>query len=120
MPILLILSQLRARHINPAGELAAHSEAVSTFIAHGIRHIFGTITSASRKEIILDLEQHNLPLWCGCPYEGFESCGAGRRISGRLSEPDSAATPCGWRWICFGNRPWLIGSNYVCGLGKQS
>lgn len=45
--------QLRARHINPAGELAAYSEAVSTFIAHGIRHIFGTITSASRKEIIL-------------------------------------------------------------------
>ena len=44
--------QLRARHINPAGELAAYSEAVSTFIAHGIRHIFGTITSASRKEII--------------------------------------------------------------------
>ena len=62
------------RYINPAGELAAYSEAVSTFIAHGIRHIFGTITSASRKEIILDLEQHNLLLWYGCPYEGSESC----------------------------------------------
>ena len=47
----------------PAGELAAYSEAVSTFIAHGIRHIFGTITSASRKEIIPD--RSSITCCCG-------------------------------------------------------
>ncbi len=105
--------QLRARHINPAGELAAYSEAVSTFIAHGIRHIFGTITSASRKEIIPDLEQHNLLLWYGCPYEGFESCEQVVYLGGC---PNQTLLPLLRLALdMFGNRSWLIGSNYVWG-----
>ncbi len=90
--------QLRARHINPAGELAAYSEAVSTFIAHGIRHIFGTITSASRKEIIPDLEQHNLLLWYGCPYEGSRA--ASRSYIWAVVRTRLCCHSCGWRWIC--------------------
>lgn len=105
--------QLRARHINPAGELAAYGEAVSDFIDRGIRHIFGTITSASRKEIIPDLEQHNLLLWYGCPYEGFESCEQVVYLGGC---PNQTLLPLLRLALdTFGTRAWLTGSNYVWG-----
>ncbi len=86
---------------------------MSTFIAHGIRHIFGTITSASRKEIIPDSEQHNLLLWYGCPYEGFESCEQVVYLGGC---PNQTLLPLLRLALdMFGNRSWLIGSNYVWG-----
>lgn len=105
--------QLQARHINPAGNLAAYSEAVSHFIAAGIHHIFGTITSASRKEIIPDLEQHNLLLWYGCPYEGFESSEQVIYLGGC---PNQTLIPLLRLALeTMGQRAWLIGSNYVWG-----
>lgn len=105
--------QLQARHINPAGDLAAYSEAVNTFIDQGIRHIFGTITSASRKEIIPDLEQHNLLLWYGCPYEGFESSEQVVYLGGC---PNQTLLPLLRLALnTLGQRAWLTGSNYVWG-----
>lgn len=105
--------QLQAQHINPAGNLADYSEAVSEFIAAGIQHIFGTITSASRKEIIPDLEQYNLLLWYGCPYEGFESSEQVIYLGGC---PNQTLLPLLRLALeTIGQRAWLIGSNYVWG-----
>ncbi|MGE0972092.1 transporter substrate-binding protein [Klebsiella sp. WOUb02] len=105
--------QIQARHINPAGDLAAYGEAVCSFIDQGIRHIFGTITSASRKEIIPDLEQHNLLLWYGSPYEGFESCEQVVYLGGC---PNQTLLPLLRLALeTFGTRAWLAGSNYVWG-----
>ncbi|MDX8101049.1 transporter substrate-binding protein [Pseudomonas aeruginosa] len=63
--------QLAATHCNPRGELSRYGEATAALMQQGVRHLFGTITSASRKEIIPDLEQQGGLLWYGCPYEGF-------------------------------------------------
>lgn len=104
--------QLRARHINPAGELAAYSEAVSTFIAHGIRHIFGTITSASRKEIIPDWS--SITCCCGMAVLTRGSRAASRSYIWAVVEPDSAATPAAGAGYVRKSL-WLIGSNYVWG-----
>lgn len=105
--------QLQAQHINPAGELTGYRKAVNRFREQGIRHIFGTITSASRKEIIPDLEQHNLLLWYGCPYEGFESCEQVVYLGGC---PNQTLLPLLRLALArFGPRAWLIGSNYIWG-----
>src|SRR5258708_31397 len=36
----------------------------------GCRHIVGTITSLSRKDVIPLVEKHDSQLWYICPYEG--------------------------------------------------
>ncbi|TKI06529.1 transporter substrate-binding protein [Martelella alba] len=105
--------KLQARHINPQGRLAAYGEGVATLIEAGVRHIFGTITSASRKEIIPDLEQHSALLWYGSPYEGFESSEHVIYLGGC---PNQTLIPL-LRLALehFGQRAFLIGSNYVWG-----
>ncbi|QWA13242.1 transporter substrate-binding protein [Sodalis ligni] len=104
---------LRARHINPQARLADYSAGVAQLIGAGVRHIFGTITSASRKEIIPDLEQHNALLWYGSPYEGFESSEQVIYLGGC---PNQTLVPL-LRLALenFGTRAFLIGSNYVWG-----
>ncbi len=63
--------ELKATHINPQGYLHRYNEGAVSLMHSGIRHLFGTTTSASRKEIIPDLEQNASLLWYACPYEGF-------------------------------------------------
>ncbi|WP_413731224.1 transporter substrate-binding protein [Sodalis sp. RH20] len=104
---------LNATHINPAGNLSAYSAGVERLISAGARHIFGTITSASRKEIIPDLEQHNALLWYGCPYEGYESSEQVIYLGGC---PNQTLLPLLRLALGeFGKRAWLTGSNYVWG-----
>jgi branched-chain amino acid transport system substrate-binding protein len=104
---------LEAVHCNPRGELAAYGEGAIGLMEQGIRHLFGTITSSSRKEIIPDLEQRGGLLWYGCPYEGFESSESVVYLG---ACPNQTLIPL-LRFALreFGQRAFLLGSNYVWG-----
>ncbi|WP_050481473.1 transporter substrate-binding protein, partial [Pseudomonas aeruginosa] len=105
--------QLAATHCNPRGELSRYGEATAALMQQGVRHLFGTITSASRKEIIPDLEQQGGLLWYGCPYEGFESSESVLYLG---ACPNQTLVPLlRYALATFGARGYLIGSNYVWG-----
>jgi ABC-type branched-subunit amino acid transport system substrate-binding protein len=105
--------QLLATHLNPHGQLGRYGEGAATLMGAGIRHLFGTITSASRKEIIPDLEQRGGLLWYACPYEGFESSENVLYLGGC---PNQTLIPLlRYALRTFGRRAQLIGSNYVWG-----
>jgi ABC-type branched-subunit amino acid transport system substrate-binding protein len=104
---------LQATHINPQGFLHKYSEGSVQLMQAGIRHIFGTTTSASRKEIIPDLEQNAGLLWYACPYEGFESSENILYLGGC---PNQTLIPLlRYALQTFGTRAALIGSNYIWG-----
>jgi ABC-type branched-subunit amino acid transport system substrate-binding protein len=104
---------LHASHVNPRGHLGRYGEGAAALMGAGIRHLFGTITSASRKEIIPDLEQHGGLLWYACPYEGFESSENVLYLGGC---PNQTLIPLlRYALRTFGRRAQLIGSNYVWG-----
>ena len=104
---------LRATHINPQGFLHKYSEGSVQLMQAGIRHIFGTTTSASRKEIIPDLEQNASLLWYACPYEGFESSENVLYLGGC---PNQTLIPLlRYALQTFGTHAALIGSNYIWG-----
>ncbi len=104
---------LNGHHHNPQGQLAGYGTGMAQLMAQGIRHLFGTITSASRKEIIPDLEQQNALLWYACPYEGYESSEHVIYLGGC---PNQTLLPIlRLALATFGTRGYLIGSNYVWG-----
>jgi ABC-type branched-subunit amino acid transport system substrate-binding protein len=104
---------LQVTHINPQGFLHRYSEGAVQLMQAGIRHIFGTTTSASRKEIIPDLEQNGGLLWYACPYEGFESSENVLYLGGC---PNQTLIPLlRYALQAFGSCAALIGSNYIWG-----
>jgi ABC-type branched-subunit amino acid transport system substrate-binding protein len=104
---------LKATHVNPQGHLHRYQQEAVAMMAGGIRHLFGTTTSASRKEIIPDLEQHNSLLWYSAPYEGFESSENVLYLGGC---PNQTLIPLlRYALKAFGSRAVLIGSNYIWG-----
>ncbi|BBE71744.1 transporter substrate-binding protein [Oharaeibacter diazotrophicus] len=59
---------------DPAGDVAAYAPAAEgLFGPAGCRHVVGTITSSSRKEVLPVAERHRGLLWYAFPYEGYES-----------------------------------------------
>lgn len=77
------------------------------------RHIFGCITSASRKEVIPELERFDGVLWYPVPYEGFE---ASERVAYMHSCPNQHLLPLlDWAFPTLGTRAYLVGSNYIWG-----
>lgn len=104
---------LHASHVNPRGQLGRYGEGAAALMDAGVSHLFGTITSASRKEIIPDLEQRGGLLWYACPYEGFESSENVLYLGGC---PNQTLIPLlRYALRTFGRRAQLIGSNYVWG-----
>lgn len=104
---------LQATHLDPQGCLHKYSEGAVELMQAGVRHIFGTTTSASRKEIIPDLEQSAGLLWYACPYEGFESSENVLYLGGC---PNQTLIPLlRYALQAFGNRAVLLGSNYSWG-----
>ncbi|WP_314409856.1 transporter substrate-binding protein [Pseudomonas kuykendallii] len=104
---------LRLRHLNPEGRLERYAEALGELHREGLRHVFGPITSASRKELIPDLEQRGTLLWYPCPYEGFESSENVLYLGGC---PNQTLIPLLRHALqAFGRQAYLIGSNYVWG-----
>lgn len=77
------------------------------------RHIFGCTTSASRKEVIPELERFDGVLWYAVPYEGFE---ASERVAYTHSCPNQHLLPLlEWALPTLGKRAYLVGSNYIWG-----
>ena len=77
------------------------------------RHIYGCITSASRKEVIPELERFDGVLWYPVPYEGFE---ASERVAYMHSCPNQHLLPLlDWALPTLGTRAYLVGSNYIWG-----
>lgn len=77
------------------------------------RHIFGCITSASRKEVIPELERFDGVLWYPVPYEGFE---ASEHVAYMHACPNQHLLPLlDWALPSLGKRTYLVGSNYIWG-----
>lgn len=79
----------------------------------GCRNIVGTITSSARKEVIPLVEKHDGLLWYMCPYEGFE---ANENVIYLGGCPNQHLIPLLDHLVPrHGNRPYLLGANYVWG-----
>jgi branched-chain amino acid transport system substrate-binding protein len=105
--------QLQAICVDPQGDPAGYRSGIAQLLGAGVRHIFGTTLSASRKEIIPDLDQHGALLWYASPYEGYESSESVLYLGGC---PNQTLLPL-LRYALgqFGNRAFLLGSNYIWG-----
>src|SRR5690554_4933711 len=77
------------------------------------RHVIGTTTSWSRKEVIPTLEKSGGTLWYPCPYEGFE---ASDHVVYTHACPNQHLVPLlDWVLSRHGPRACLVGSNYIWG-----
>lgn len=77
------------------------------------RHIIGTVTSQSRKEVIPAVEKHDGQLWYVCPYEGFE---ANQNVIYTGACPNQHLVPLfDYLLPRQDGRVYLAGANYVWG-----
>lgn len=104
----------RAVAENPGGVIERYHVLCDTMLrAHGCRHIVGTVTSLSRKEVIPIVEKHDALLWYMCPYEGFECCD---NVIYTGACPNQHIVPLFDHVLPrFGGRGYLVGSNYIWG-----
>jgi len=80
---------------------------------HNCKHVIGTITSISRKEVIPIIEKHDALLWYCCPYEGFECC---ENVIYLGASPNQQIIPL-FQYLIprYGRRGYFLGSNYIWG-----
>lgn len=79
----------------------------------GCQHIIGCVTSWSRKELLPVMERYQGLLWYTIPYEGFESHD---RVIYSGACPNQNVVPLFERIVPqYGNRAFLVGSNYIWG-----
>lgn len=104
---------VQAEIFDPHANLAAYLDGARHLLREGCRHIVGTITSAARKEVVPLIEKHDGLLWYMCPYEGFEANESVIYIGGC---PNQHLLPLFDHLVPrYGNRPYLVGANYVWG-----
>lgn len=79
----------------------------------GCRHVIGTITSWSRKEVLPMVERRNALLWYAFPYEGYEASDHAIYLG---ACPNQHLIPL-FRYVFprFGLRACIVGSNYIWG-----
>ncbi|MCY0148826.1 transporter substrate-binding protein [Hoeflea sp. G2-23] len=99
---------------DPEGRLDRYAPLCRDMLQNtGVRHIFGCITSSSRKEVIPELERFHGALWYSAPYEGFE---ANEHVAYTHSCPNQHLLPLlEFATPRFGNQVCLVGSNYIWG-----
>lgn len=99
---------------DPEGEAALYlDQARSMLRDQGCRHIIGTITSLSRKDVIPLIEKHDGLLWYMCPYEGFE---ANENVIYTGACPNQHLLPLFDHLLPrYGLQAYLVGANYVWG-----
>jgi ABC-type branched-subunit amino acid transport system substrate-binding protein len=99
---------------DPGGNIDAYQPLCAEILESTTsRHLIGTTTSWSRKEIIPTLERAGGMLWYPCPYEGFE---ASDHVIYTHACPNQHLVPLlEWAVPRFGGRGYLVGSNYIWG-----
>ncbi|WP_413283626.1 transporter substrate-binding protein [Vibrio sp. MA40-2] len=105
--------ELIADHRDPKGNLDHYVTAVNDLLAQDIHHIFGTITSSARKEVLPDIQKADGMLWYASPYEGYE-CDENVVYHGPC--PNQNLLPL-LSYIIpnYGKRAALVASNYIWG-----
>ncbi|MBK0327098.1 transporter substrate-binding protein [Rhodobacteraceae bacterium F11138] len=99
---------------DPGGEIDRYAPLCDDILANsGARHIFGCVTSSSRKEVIPTLDRTNAMLWYNLPFEGFET--SNRVIYNHACANQHLLPLLSWCFGSFGAKPYLIGSNYIWG-----
>ena len=97
---------------DPQGQVDLYAPLCQDILAgSGARHIFGCVTSWSRKEVLPVLERAGATLWYALPYEGFE---ASDHVVYMQACPNQHLLPLlDWALPRFGRRVHLVGSNYI-------
>ena len=122
-------AELAIEHLQAAGDLPFEIEPIfddpmgsadrymtqarTMMLDKGCRHIFGTVTSQARKDVIPIVEKHDGQLWYVCPYEGFE---ANENVIYTGACPNQHLVPLfDVLFPRFGRRVYLAGANYIWG-----
>lgn len=99
---------------DPGGNAERYAVCAETAVRQqGCRHIIGSITSWSRKEILPVVERHGALLWYAFPYEGYEASDSVIYLG---ACPNQHLLPLFAHVMPrFGRRPFIVGSNYIWG-----
>lgn len=99
---------------DPAGRAELYSAMAEAAIRNnGCRHVIGTITSWSRKDVLPAIERHGALLWYAFPYEGYEASDSAIYLG---ACPNQHLLPLFDHVLPrFGQRPFIVGSNYIWG-----
>lgn len=104
---------LSSVHCDPKGILDNYVSGVQSLLASGIEHVFGTITSSSRKEVLPDIQDSRAFLWYSSPYEGYE---CDEQVVYHGACPNQNLYPLlAYIMPRTGKRACLIASNYIWG-----
>lgn len=106
--------QFEPRVDDPAGNAERYAEFAEAAIRQrGCRHIVGTITSWSRKDVLPVVERHGALLWYAFPYEGYETSDSVVYLG---ACPNQHLLPLFDHVLPrYGRRPFIVGSNYIWG-----
>lgn len=106
--------RIEPRIDDPAGRAERYALLSDAAIRdHGCRHIIGTITSWSRKDVLPVVERRGALLWYGFPYEGYEASESAIYLG---ACPNQHLLPLFDHMLPrYGQRPFIIGSNYIWG-----
>ncbi|MEJ8572354.1 transporter substrate-binding domain-containing protein [Microbaculum marinum] len=104
--------ELRPVVMDPGGSLPQYSEQCDVLVnRHGVRHIIGCYTSASRKQILPLVEGSGALLWHSARYEGFESS---ENVIYLGAAPNQHVVPLAFYVLKnLDPRIYCLGSNYI-------
>lgn len=106
--------RIEPRIDDPAGRAERYALLSEAAIRnHGCRHVIGTITSWSRKDVLPSIERQGALLWYAFPYEGYE---ASNSVIYLGACPNQHLLPLFDHVLPrYGRRPFMVGSNYIWG-----
>jgi branched-chain amino acid transport system substrate-binding protein len=106
--------RLEPKIADPAGRAEQYALLADAAIREqGCRHVIGTITSWSRKDVLPVIERHRALLWYGFPYEGYEASDSAIYLG---ACPNQHLLPLfAHVLVRYGRKPFIVGSNYIWG-----
>lgn len=105
---------IAAKIDDPCGRAEAYAGLAQSAIRDvGCRHIIGTLTSWSRKDVLPVVERHGALLWYAFPYEGYEASDSAVYLG---PCPNQHLLPL-FDYVLprYGRRAFIVGSNYIWG-----
>jgi len=98
--------------VDPGGDPQRYEAACAEMInRQKVTHIVGCYTSASRKQVLPQLERSNALLWHPARYEGFEAC---ENIVYVGAAPNQHVVPLAHHMIgAIGRDVFCVGTNYI-------